>query len=195
MKYIEIKLPRKQGKGNTLATVDDADYDALVNACKNWRMSLAGYVVATINKRLVRMSYFLTGKHIQYLDGNPLNHQRSNLLEINCRRPMTDMIPTFGIHQPREDVEVFGKNCHVHSIPFDDRKVYHGTTLEGRPHGVGVLVLDELEQVVGLWKQGNLESGFVMRMREGCDSDSFVALRVPMELKSFELVRNGYRLP
>jgi hypothetical protein len=75
---MEIKL---NGKYSGVTIVSPEDYDHVIKY--NWSQDKKGYVKATINRKSIRLSHFITnidsGTLVDHINSNKLDHQRENL--------------------------------------------------------------------------------------------------------------------
>lgn len=194
--FLEATKPRKEGGGKAIITIDDEDLEKVLQVSREWRVMTCGYVVAARHKELVYLHVVVMDGPSRHVSGDRSDCRKCNLMKRNIKPRSIN--PPFEIQRLDNDAGLAGMTS-IGTCTYTPNKAYHGSMLGGIPHGIGILTIendddDVIEQIVGLWIKGHLEIGMVVKCKHESLSGDAIVLEVPLEISSFELVRDGFRL-
>lgn len=120
------EIPLANGRG--VALVDDEDYDRLMQ--HSWYLQSGRYAAATFGNRGHLMHRVILGNpdmpHIDHIDGNGLNNQKSNLRACTASQNQHNRRPKNNRRSRYKGVTVRGQRAFCAEIRLDGRSTHLG---------------------------------------------------------------------
>lgn len=192
--FIEVALPC--GKGTVISRLSLEDYSQCGIGDSKWRLSNSGYVVRSwkSNSR-VHTEYLhkvIFGRACYHINGDKLDNRRENLMATSIETKQH--ISKFVIQHPNDNTPEFvdppndeGMAC----IHYSEDKVYAGRLENQKPHGIGILTMNCDKQLLGMWENGNLKTGMIIKFTPEQIHSDMACLLCPPEPNLIEFVEGG----
>lgn len=97
---------------------------------------------------------------------------------------MTENEDNQSVIEPENDE---GMGC----IHYSPDKIYAGRLANKKPHGIGILTMNSDKQLLGMWENGNLKTGLIIKFAPEEISSDMACLLCPTNPSCIEIVEGG----
>lgn len=192
--FIEISLPGR--KGTVISKLSTEDYHQHHIGDYKWRLSRSGYAVRSWKHNSRVFTEYLHkrifGKSCYHINGDRLDNRRINLMASSIEKEQNQLhfeIQNKNKDTPQNEPENDeGMGC----ITYSPDKIYAGRLEEKKPHGIGILTMNSDKQLLGMWENGNLKTGLIIKFSPDQIYSDMACMLCPPHPSSIEIVEGGF---